>query len=106
MEETQLPELLPMAVRILQFLASTHLQAFRAHFTDLVDLLVGWCLDPGLPIAVTTNVGHCFQTFHELWLENLVFARDLLEKFVADMDSLSVRITNGMLSSLILLIDI
>jgi hypothetical protein len=49
LEDIQTPDLLIPLIEILQFVAENYPDMFRSHFQDVIDVLVGWRVDPTLP---------------------------------------------------------
>jgi hypothetical protein len=66
--------------------------AFTGHqFVDIVDVLLGWALDPTLPEALHYQMSQgAFLQFHaSLWGDNYQFAVNLLSKLIGDLGRLT-----------------
>ena len=57
-------------------------------FKDIIDLLVGWSLDPIVPERARQQITTTFANFEEHWSEHLDFAEALLSKLVDDLEAL------------------
>lgn len=56
------------------------------YFSDMVDLLLGWALDPEHPEGDRRLIVYNFLKFSRLWVRNPQFPLNLLRKFLDDME--------------------
>ncbi|XP_033169815.1 serine/threonine-protein kinase Smg1 isoform X1 [Drosophila mauritiana] len=69
---------------LVQFAAS-YGETFECHFTDVVDIVIGWQLEAGQPTHLKT---HCAQVLEQLtpfFSKQIDFSYGLLDQFVEDM---------------------
>eukprot|EP00960_Hanusia_phi_P050856 760467-Hanusia_phi.AAC.8 len=67
-------------------------------FKDIIDLLVGWSLDPVVPERARQQITTTFANFEENWNEHLDFAEALLAKLIDDMEALDTVVRTSTLS--------
>ncbi|XP_058811557.1 serine/threonine-protein kinase Smg1 [Topomyia yanbarensis] len=58
---------------------------FKAHFTDIVDIVVGWHLETDQVSEVKNHCSKVLQSFKVFWNEDLEFTLNLLGQFVEDI---------------------
>ena len=98
LESLQSHYLVAPIVEVLQIIGSRFPAVLSPVFKDLVDLMLGWSLDPNIPAASRLQISSSFSDFRELWIENLVFTESLLSKFVLDVEGLcyqGLELTSG-----------
>ncbi|GAB2250394.1 hypothetical protein Droror1_Dr00016644 [Drosera rotundifolia] len=61
---------------------------FQPHFADIVDLLLGWAMVPGLEDSGRQVIMGSFLQFQKHWVNDLEFPLGLLSKFLGDMEAL------------------
>ncbi|CAL8462813.1 g2346 [Coccomyxa elongata] len=66
-----------------------HIHSLRAHFKDLVDLLLGWSLEPSLPDSIRPLLYSTFISFQPIWREQQSFAASLLNNLISDVERLT-----------------
>ncbi|GMH23554.1 hypothetical protein Nepgr_025397 [Nepenthes gracilis] len=86
-ERTSL-NLLHQILGILTTISLKFFRCFQPHFVDIVDLLLGWAMVPGLAESDRQVIMGSFLQFQKHWVSNLQFPLGLLLKFVGDMDVL------------------
>lgn len=72
---------------LVQFAAS-YAETFECHFTDVVDIVIGWQLEAGQPTDLKT---HCAQVLEQLtpfFSKQIDFSYGLLDQFVEDITTL------------------
>ncbi|XP_017113097.1 serine/threonine-protein kinase Smg1 [Drosophila elegans] len=72
---------------LVQFSAS-YREAFECHFTDVVDIIIGWQLEAGQPVQLRA---HCAQVLEQLtpyFSKQIEFSYGLLAQFVEDITGL------------------
>eukprot|EP00887_Chlorella_sp_A99_P005628 scaffold1.g5628.t1 len=63
--------------------------SLSARFQDLVDLLLGWALEPALPASTRASLGQTFAAFAPVWQQHAAFARSLLRSLGRDLSKLA-----------------
>ncbi|KAI9321568.1 hypothetical protein BX666DRAFT_2023684 [Dichotomocladium elegans] len=83
------PDYLPDVLQVLVALANCCPLAFSNNFQDIIDLLVGWHIDPTLPEQRKSSISDSYVTFRAFWENRLPFAFELLQHFLSDMQELA-----------------
>lgn len=86
--ENEMPLLKPL-LGVLMIIANRFTHCFEPHFADIVDLLLGWALDPEHPEADRRLIVDNFLEFQALWAGKLSFSLSLLMNFLGDMEMLA-----------------
>jgi len=76
-------------VQTIQVIAGLFAEDFESIMCDVVDLLVGWSLDPDVPESARLTITGTFANFKHLWHGHLPFADSLLRKLLSDMEALA-----------------
>ncbi|KAI8090817.1 hypothetical protein BDF21DRAFT_412239 [Thamnidium elegans] len=79
------PEFLPTCIDILIFFSESYQSLFGQRFKDIIDLLVGWNMEIGLPESKRTVLISSYTKFSVYWASSIPFAVDLLNHFLNDM---------------------
>ncbi|KAL1381154.1 hypothetical protein pipiens_013674 [Culex pipiens pipiens] len=58
---------------------------FKFHFTDIVDIVVGWHLETDQTAEVKKHCSKVLHSFRDFWNDDLEFSLNLLTQFVEDM---------------------
>lgn len=58
---------------------------FAAHFTDVVDIMIGWHLETQQPLGFKHHCSMVLQSFKPFWLRDMPFTRSLLAQFLEDI---------------------
>lgn len=53
----------------------------------MVDILVGWFIDPSQPTSVAKAASRALQLLQPFWTEDLTFSLTLLTQFLEDLDA-------------------
>lgn len=64
-------------------------RSFERHFTDIVDMIVGWHLENGQPLEIKEHCSVILQHFSSFFLKNLEFTLSLVAQFLEDIQSFS-----------------
>ncbi|XP_067639367.1 serine/threonine-protein kinase Smg1 [Eurosta solidaginis] len=70
-------------------------RAFDVHFTDIVDIIVGWHLEAEQPSKLKLQCSATLQQFAPYFLKELDFTFGLLGQFLEDIVALGDEITHG-----------
>ncbi|XP_053681891.1 serine/threonine-protein kinase Smg1 [Sabethes cyaneus] len=62
-------------------------RCFQTHFTDIVDIVVGWHLETDQIPEVKNHCSKVLHSFKNFWNEDLEFTLNLLGQFVEDIES-------------------
>jgi hypothetical protein len=98
LESLQSHQLVAPIVEVLQTIGTRFPSVFSPVFKDVVDLMLGWSLDPNIPAPSRLQISSSFSEFRQLWIENIVFTESLLNKFVMDIEGLcyqGLELTSG-----------
>ncbi|CEP17686.1 hypothetical protein [Parasitella parasitica] len=88
-------EFLPLAIELLLYFSENYQSVFAQRFNDIIDLLVGWNMDPNLSEAKRAIVISSYSKFSLFWSGYLPFAVDLLHHFLTDMQTLIAGLINA-----------
>ncbi|KAK9822206.1 hypothetical protein WJX81_005370 [Elliptochloris bilobata] len=67
--------------------AARHTHAVRSRLLDLVDLLLGWSLEPDLPPSTSVRIAETFLSFGDAWRGHAKFSETLARRLTADMEA-------------------
>eukprot|EP00850_Spirogloea_muscicola_P018450 SM000169S02705 [mRNA] locus=s169:16353:36740:- [translate_table: standard] len=87
--------LVPPVLATLSVLASNFQHSFEAHFEDVVDLMLGWALEPSLPDTESQLISRALVDLAPLWGRMPKSGFVLLSKFLEDMKVLTDRVAAG-----------
>ncbi|KAJ3131917.1 Serine/threonine-protein kinase smg1 [Geranomyces variabilis] len=79
---------MPKTLDLFQTIAETVPEQFSASFNDVVDLLVGWSIDPTLPKNVAALIFDTFKKLWRFWMPHFGFALELSRHLLADIEAL------------------
>ncbi|KAL7335617.1 hypothetical protein PS15p_201064 [Mucor circinelloides] len=74
-------------VEILVYFSENYQNIFGQRFNDIIDLLVGWNMDPELSESKRAAIVSSYSKFSIFWAGYLPFAVELLNHFLTDMQS-------------------
>ena len=86
--ESEMPLLEPL-LGVLTVCAVRFCHHLEPYFTDMVDLLLGWALDPEHPEGDRRLIVDNFLKFQRMWARSPQFPVNLLRKFLDDMEILA-----------------
>lgn len=87
-EGTSMTLVRPM-LGLLAVLSLRFSRCFQPNFADVVDLLLGWALEPDFSESDRQLIAESFLRFQHLWVGSLRFSLSLLSKFLDDMEMLA-----------------
>ncbi|OBZ86292.1 Serine/threonine-protein kinase SMG1 [Choanephora cucurbitarum] len=76
---------LPIVVDILLYFSEHYQPLFAQRFKDIIDLFVGWNMDPELPDQKRAIILESYTKFGIYWVNCLPFAIELLTHFLSDI---------------------
>ena len=82
-------------IQTIQVIAGLFADDFESIMCDVVDLLVGWSLDPEVPESARLTITGTFANFKHLWHAHLPFASSVLRKLLSDMEALAQIVINS-----------
>lgn len=87
LEQSDVAETFIAITQVLIVVAQNYHRHFKPHFTNIVDIIVGWHLE----LEQQTNVKiHCsivLQSFHQCWEADPKFTLDLLGQLLEDIEA-------------------
>jgi len=86
--ENEMPLLEPL-LGVLTVCGVRFSHRLQPYFIDMVDLLLGWALDPEHPEGDRRLIVDSFLKFQRMWVRNPQFPLNLLRKFLDDMEMLA-----------------
>ncbi|CAI5462020.1 unnamed protein product [Closterium sp. Yama58-4] len=81
------PTLLPPILSVLVAVAERFPRTFLQQFEEIIDLLLGWAMEPSVLPASRQLIGDCFLRFGRQWREKGAFTRNVLLKLVGDIET-------------------
>lgn len=87
LENVDKAELLVATVDVILFITESYPAAFRKHFRDTVDILVGWHIDFTQTKTIVLYASRCLQKLRSFWILDFQFTLTLLGQFLEDMES-------------------
>ncbi|KAI8817446.1 uncharacterized protein EV422DRAFT_225192 [Fimicolochytrium jonesii] len=89
-------DFLPKSLDVFQIIAETFPDAFSVCFKDIVDLLVGWNIDPSLPKNVSALISDTLKKLWFFWAQHITFALELARHLLSDIqDTVQLRCEPG-----------
>ncbi|GAN02378.1 hypothetical protein MAM1_0021c01821 [Mucor ambiguus] len=85
---------LSTVVEILVYFSENYQNIFGQRFNDIIDLLVGWNMDPELSESKRATIVASYSKFSVFWAGYLPFAVELLNHFLTDMQTLIRELTS------------
>lgn len=66
-------------------IAQNYHKHFKPHFTNIVDIIVGWHLEQKSKVKIHCSI--VLQNFQQCWLADSKFTLDLLGQLLEDIDA-------------------
>ncbi|TPX67125.1 hypothetical protein SpCBS45565_g04070 [Spizellomyces sp. 'palustris'] len=82
------PVYLPKTLDVIQIIAEKHPESFTNSFKDIVDLLVGWSIDPNIPKNNVSLIADTFKKLWPFWLQHIDFSLELARHLISDIEGL------------------
>uniref|UniRef100_A0A8W7PD05 non-specific serine/threonine protein kinase n=1 Tax=Anopheles coluzzii TaxID=1518534 RepID=A0A8W7PD05_ANOCL len=86
LEQTDVLDVFLLVTDVMVRLADGYGHAFAPHFSDIVDIVVGWQLESTQPTAVKLHCARVLLAFRPFWCEQRDVTFNLLEQFSEDID--------------------
>lgn len=77
----------PRVVNAVVAVSLTHCQLLAPFFRDVVDVLIGWRLDPALPESLRKTITALLGHLQPLWHADATTSEETLSEFVEDMQA-------------------
>lgn len=97
--ENEMPLLEPL-LGVLAVCGSQFSHCLEPYFVDIVDLLLGWALDPEHPEGDRRLIVESFLKFQPMWARNPQFPVTLMTNFLGDMEKIAQDHTSPTLQQL------
>ena len=79
--------LLPPLLSILRSASHRFPRFFNPHFEEIVDLLLGWAMEPSISATDRRLLTRCLSNFNPQWLRTRDFTHNVLSKLLGDIES-------------------
>ncbi|GFQ70201.1 hypothetical protein TNCT_391641 [Trichonephila clavata] len=87
LEVADVPYLLIAIVNVITEIANRYPEVFSKHFSDTVDILIGWHIDATQQQSVLEFTSNTLIGFQQFWISDISFTVTLLGQFLEDMES-------------------
>lgn len=87
LEAVDIPELFVSIIEVIEQLCKNYPSAVQPHFTDIVDIVVGWHLEPDQTQHIKQHCSIILQEFKVFWKKDHQFTLSLLGQFLEDINS-------------------
>uniref|UniRef100_A0A182QW22 non-specific serine/threonine protein kinase n=1 Tax=Anopheles farauti TaxID=69004 RepID=A0A182QW22_9DIPT len=88
LESTDVPNVFMLLTDVMGVLADSYPDAFADHFTDIVDIVIGWQLDASQRTPLKLHCARILLAFRVHWCEQRKVTLNLLEQLSEDIDRL------------------
>lgn len=85
LENAESPDLFIAITNTIQQFSINYPKTFEPHFTDIVDIVVGWHLETDQTIELKQHCSEILQSFNRFWAKDNNFTVSLLGQFLADI---------------------
>ncbi|KAG8199800.1 hypothetical protein JTE90_000893 [Oedothorax gibbosus] len=98
LEVADIPDLLVAIVNVISEIANRYPSVFSNHFSDTVDILIGWHIDATQQQSVIEFTSSTLIGFQQFWIADIHFTVTLLGQFLEDMESYAEELAQSKLS--------
>lgn len=77
--------------QVLMVISQSYYRHFKPHFTNIVDIIVGWHLEQKSKVKVHCSI--VLQSFHQCWEADSRFTLDLLSQLLEDIEGCHEKLT-------------
>ncbi|KFM68141.1 Serine/threonine-protein kinase SMG1, partial [Stegodyphus mimosarum] len=99
LEVADVPELLIAIVNVIFEISNGYPTVFSKHFSDTVDILIGWHIDATQQQSVIEFTSNALIGFQQFWISDINFTATLLGQFLEDMESYAEELAQSKLNS-------
>lgn len=85
LENAEIATVFVAITKVIRQFAVNYPKAFEQHFTDIVDIVIGWHLETDQTIEFKQHCAELLQTFNRFWSVDLEFTNNLLGQFLEDI---------------------
>ncbi|KAG4095233.1 hypothetical protein H8356DRAFT_996929 [Neocallimastix lanati (nom. inval.)] len=78
---------LPIILSIIQTLSQDYPEIFDSKFEEIIDLLIGWYIDPQLPRKILKLIDKTFEVLHSYFGIHIKFIVEILCNLLSDVDT-------------------
>lgn len=87
LEQSDLADTFIAITKVLMVIAQNYHRHFKPHFTNIVDIIVGWHLELDQPARVKIHCSIVLQSFQQCWEADTKFTLDLLGQLLEDIEA-------------------
>lgn len=84
LEQSDVAETFIAITQVLMVIAQNYHRHFKPHFTNIVDIIVGWHLEQKSKVKIHCSI--VLQSFHQCWQSDAKFTLDLLGQLLEDIE--------------------
>lgn len=87
MEQSDVAEIFIAITKVLMVISQNYHRHFKPHFTNVVDIIVGWHLETEQKSKVKLHCSIVLQSFQQCWETDSKFTLDLLGQLLEDIEA-------------------
>lgn len=87
LEQSDLPDTFIAITQVLMVIAQNYYRHFKPHFTNIVDIIIGWHLETEQTSKVKLHCSVVLQSFQQCWEGDPKFTLDLLGQLLEDIEA-------------------
>lgn len=87
LEQSDVAEIFIAITKVLMVIAQNYHRHFKPHFTNVVDIIVGWHLETEQKWKVKLHCSTVLQSFQHCWENDSKFTLDLLGQLLEDIEA-------------------
>lgn len=87
LEQSDIPETFIAITQVLMIIAQNYYRHFKPHFTNVVDIIVGWHLELDQRAEVKIHCSIVLQSFRQCWEGDSKFTLKLLGNLLEDIEA-------------------
>lgn len=77
---------LAVLLDLLELFKARNPSLFQYYFARIIDILVGWCIDPGLPKPILEKLLNALTDYWPFWMANIDHGIDLISNLCYDLE--------------------
>lgn len=86
LEQSTLAEVFIAITQVLTVIGQNYHRHFEPHFSNVVDIIVGWHLESEQKYVIKHNCSKVLQSFQQCWENDQKFTLKLLEQLLEDIE--------------------
>ncbi|ORX59981.1 hypothetical protein BCR36DRAFT_316243, partial [Piromyces finnis] len=87
LDSVETHDYLPIILSIIQTLSQDYPDIFNSKYEEIVDLLIGWYIDPQLPKKVLKHIDKTFEILHNYVSNHIKFILEILNNLISDVET-------------------